>query len=612
MTTINLMVFDPRGEGKLICSAIVPTERTDMVSIIFQELQRLAPEACQKVSLFMSDLTHVFENAWRDTIGGGVTFAKCAMHVEEAWRRNVKNEEMLFNFMQLRLDGSEENVMQTYRLLEDLKNNPAAQIARWPDDNERRVCVNALDYFFDNYGLNGAVTQLDQFCRCHLNGSCAHQIHLERQHLKLKQLGKPCDRIDQAVANFEAVEKEEGIKEISVNKMMRNVKKSTAQVYHQGCHPDEDQIANYVIQELDMGEFLVRNPEQVEYIVSPNPFDQCDEDKCLVLCPKCGDGTPCAHALRCTCTSFGRHNYCKHTHMIIGQYFTPQNSGSVACKSKEDKKLRKKTVVSACLQSVSRVEKPATKLYSDQRKEKGDKQKREKIQALQQWKSGNQQSKQPNLPADPNNNPSCSGDHQHLAKDMKELMLNAQRECTEALAELRRAADRADQTDDGLEYLDKLTKQVKALTADGKQVAKKINWKRAHVPVKNVRRPTRGEQRRRFAKNPPPGCHIKFTLPIMFEGGADHAYWPTLLSSSMKDIEAYIDEQPEELQMDLRIKLEEARAHWNCERCGAQQLINIKSGFIPCYHCNRMFHQRCVNMEVLTFIKSFSFSYFAI
>ena len=130
--------------------------------------------------------------------------------------------------------------------------------------------------------------------------------------------------------------------------------------------------------------------------------------------------------------------------------------------------------------------------------------------------------------------------------------------------------------------------------------------------MKNVRRPTRGEQRRRFAKNPPPGCHIKFTLPIMFEGGADHAYWPTLLSSSMKDIEAYIDEQPEELQMDLRIKLEEARAHWNCERCGAQQLINIKSGFIPCYHCNRMFHQRCVNMEVLTFIKSFSFSYFAI
>ena len=536
------------------------------------------------------------------------TFAKCAMHVEEAWKRNIRNDDMLFNFMKLRTEGSEERVAHTYALLENLKNNEAAQVARWPDENERRVCVLALDYFFQNYGLNGAVTQLDQFCRCHLNGSCAHQIHLERQHLKLKQLGKPCDRIDQAVANFEAVEKEEGIKEISVNKMMRNVKKSTAQVYHQGCHPDEDQIANYVIQELDNGEFLVRNPEQVEYIVSPNPFDQCDEDKCLVLCPKCGDGTPCAHALRCTCKSFGRHNYCKHTHMIIGQYFTPQNSGSMACKSKEDKKLRKKTVVSACLQSVSRVEKPATKLYSDQRKEKGDKQKREKIQALQQWKSGNQQSKQPNLPADPNNNPSCSGDHQHLAKDMKELMLNAQRKCTEALAELRRAADRADQTDDGLEYLDKLTKQVKALTADGKQVAKKINWKRAHVPVKNVRRPTRGEQRRRFAKNPPPGCHIKFILPIMFEGGADHGYWPKLLSASMKEIDNYIDEQPQELQIDLRMKLDEARAHWNCERCGSQHLIDIDSGFIPCYHCNRMFHQRCVNMEVPTFIISFSFS----
>ena len=82
MTTINICVFDQRGEGKLICSAIIPTERTDMVSIIFEELLRLAPQACQKVSVFMSDLTHVFENAWRETIpGGGVTFAKCAMHV---------------------------------------------------------------------------------------------------------------------------------------------------------------------------------------------------------------------------------------------------------------------------------------------------------------------------------------------------------------------------------------------------------------------------------------------------------------------------------------------------------------------------------------------------
>ena len=595
------MVFDPRGEGKLICSAIVPTERTDMVSIIFEELQRLAPEACQKVSVFMSDLTHVFETAWKNTFGedGGPTFAKCAMHVEEAWKRNIKNDEMLGNFKDLRTDGSEERVMQNYRLLEDLKDNEDEQIARWPDESDRRTGVAALNYFFDNYGLDGRVTQLRQFCRFHLNGSCAHQIHLERQHLKLKQGGKPCDRIDQAVANFEAVEKEEVLKEISVTKEMRNVKKSSAQVQHLQCHPDEDQVANYQTQDLGNDEYLIRNQER-EYIVSVNPFDQCDKDKCLVLCKHCGAGSPCAHVLRCTCKNFGRHNYCKHTHIIIGQYFKSQNSGSVVSQSKKGKQ---KKIVTANLERISSIEKPEPRLYSDQRKEKKDKEKRQKIEQLQQWKSANQ-SRQANQPDDPNNNPSTSNrgdDHQDLAKDLKQLWLDARRECSEALSELRRAADRAGQTDDGLRYLDKLTKQVKALTAEGKPVAK-LNWQRAHVPGRNVRRPNQKERKRRFVKSPPSGCHISFTLPMMFAGGADHDFWPELLSSSMKEIEKYINEQPPEDQMDLQLRLQEARNFWNCEPCGEQRLINIRSGFIRCHFCNRMFHQRCVNMEVHTIL----------
>ena len=599
MTTITMMVFDPRGEGKLICSAIVPTERIDMVSIIFEELRRIAPEACQKVSVFMSDLTHVFETAWKATFGedGGPTFAKCAMHVEEAWKRNIKNEDMLNIFKELRTDGSEESVMQKYGLYEDLKNNPEAQIERWPDDNERRVCVAALVYFFDNYGLNGQVAQLNQFCRYYLNGSCAHQIHLERQHLKLKVLGKPCDRIDQAVANFEAVEQWEANKEISVDKRMRNVKKSKAQVYHNDNHPDENQIVNYFTEDLENGDFLIRNPDQEEYIVSQNPFEQCDMDKCQVLCRKCGIGSPCAHTLRCTCKSFGLHNYCKHTHIIVGRYFTPQNNGSVA--AAQVNKNRKKTSVSASLQRIGSLKSQSSQLYSDQRRENEGKDKEGKDK---ERKSASQQSNKPNQPGDPNNNPSCSGDHQDLTKNLKELVLNAKRECFEEVGELKRAVERADQTEDSLKYLQNLKQKVLALSKDGKPV-ESINWKRAHVPVRNVRRPNAKEQRRKHVKIPPADCHNNFLIPMMFAGGVDHDYWPTLFRTSMKQIERFIDEQPPEAQRDLQIKLEEAKTKWNC-RCGEQHLISIQSGFIPCYYCNRMFHQSCLNMEVSIFRKA--------
>ena len=89
----------------------------------------------------------------------------------------------------------------------------------------------------------------------------------------------------------------------------------------------------------------------------------------------------------------------------------------------------------------------------------------------------------------------------------------------------------------------------------------------------------------------------------MFAGGVDHDYWPTLFRTSMKQIERFIDEQPPEAQRDLQIKLEEAKTKWNC-RCGEQHLISIQSGFIPCYYCNRMFHQSCLNMEVSIFRKA--------
>ena len=98
---------------------------------------------------------------------------------------------------------------------------------------------------------------------------------------------------------------------------MRNFKISTAQERHTKCHPDADEIANYRIQDLPAGEFLVTNlVDNIAYLVSPNPLVLCDPDNCLIKCTTCRPNPPCSHAFICRCKGFARRNYCRHTHLV--------------------------------------------------------------------------------------------------------------------------------------------------------------------------------------------------------------------------------------------------------------------------------------------------------
>ena len=120
--------------------------------------------------------------------------------------------------------------------------------------------------------------------------------------MRLKIFGKPSDRIDQQIYNFELVEADEKIKERNVAKLMRNIKISKAQFDHIHSHPPDDQLVNYHVVELDDGTFeVINNVSNNVYLVSQNPIDQCNMDTCKVKCTKCGPDPPCSHSLICEC-----------------------------------------------------------------------------------------------------------------------------------------------------------------------------------------------------------------------------------------------------------------------------------------------------------------------
>ena len=65
-------------------------------------------------------------------------------------------------------------------------------------------------------------------------------------------------------------------------------------------------------------DYIVTPPEgSYTYTLSPNPRSVCiSKEECLCICVHCDSGH-CAHRFTCSCESFGRHQVCKHIHLLV-------------------------------------------------------------------------------------------------------------------------------------------------------------------------------------------------------------------------------------------------------------------------------------------------------
>jgi hypothetical protein len=155
---VTMCILDDRGEHFPIGHALMPTERVDMVKVLFQELHNLEEEPCSKVKVFMSDLTHVFHNAWAAVTQHPPTYEKCAWHLEQAWKKNFKHacNVHLYNKMwRLRTEGNVANFWATFHILKNTWLNPQEAALLWPNAAEREHNMKYAGYFFKHYGEFG-------------------------------------------------------------------------------------------------------------------------------------------------------------------------------------------------------------------------------------------------------------------------------------------------------------------------------------------------------------------------------------------------------------------------------------------------------------------------
>ncbi|CAH0547094.1 unnamed protein product [Brassicogethes aeneus] len=84
----TLMVIDEFGEGFPVACMFTNRKDTLVFEIFFQKIKEKAGLITPNV--FMSDITEVYYNAWKATMGGEIPHRLyCAWHIDRAWRTNL-------------------------------------------------------------------------------------------------------------------------------------------------------------------------------------------------------------------------------------------------------------------------------------------------------------------------------------------------------------------------------------------------------------------------------------------------------------------------------------------------------------------------------------------
>ena len=150
---VNYLVTDRRSEGVCIASALMSTEREDLITPFLQVLMNLEPDACRSVVVHISDGNKAFQNAWLAVVGTNPKFVFCSWHLERAWKENIKTEYVLRTVLRLRTEGKLRIFANTMHEIQENWRNPQFLEALFPgDQNLHRTIMSRADYFFRNYG----------------------------------------------------------------------------------------------------------------------------------------------------------------------------------------------------------------------------------------------------------------------------------------------------------------------------------------------------------------------------------------------------------------------------------------------------------------------------
>ena len=152
---VNFHCLDRRYEAVIFATAMMPTERTDLMTEVFNRLYRLEPDALNSVEVFNSDMSLSYQNGWQaSAIAGTPLFSKCSLHVEDAWKLNIKNPMVLNAFIKTRLEGDPDVFLNNIRLYYNQWMDPNFVHRNYHPDDTNAI-LTAATYHYNNYGENG-------------------------------------------------------------------------------------------------------------------------------------------------------------------------------------------------------------------------------------------------------------------------------------------------------------------------------------------------------------------------------------------------------------------------------------------------------------------------
>jgi len=302
LTTV--MVVDDWGEG--FPGACMLTNRKDSLifNLFFQKLKEHVGNINTKI--FMSDVTNVFYNPWKEVMESAPQQLYCAWHIDRAWQSNINK---------INNPDKRQNVYKTLKLLQTLTDKLEFHKVILNFENElhgdEETC-NFGVYFQKNYAHNYI-----KWAYCYRkNAGINTNMRLEAMHKILKYIyldGKKVKRLDKGLYALNKY-----IRDKIVDRIVKKVKgKNSKHIQNIHVRHRSAVTADFRITQQDNNLWNVGSKDSGGadilngYKVSKTSiFEPC----CNLVCSACNI---CVHSFVCCCTDFFIHNtICKHIHGV--------------------------------------------------------------------------------------------------------------------------------------------------------------------------------------------------------------------------------------------------------------------------------------------------------
>ncbi|XP_072399284.1 uncharacterized protein [Diabrotica undecimpunctata] len=301
----TLVVVDEWGEG--FPGACLLTNRKDTLifELFFQTIKNKIGVLTPNV--FMTDITHIFYNAWRSIMGEVNMQLYCAWHVDRAWQLNMSK---ISNLEKRKIVYQSLKILHTVTDKEEFQKLLSNFIEQTFEDGET---INFGEYFLNTYARNFQLWAYSYRQNAGINTN----MRLESMHKIIKYVyldGKKVKRLDKGL---DALNK--FIRDKVVERILKKVKgKNSSHIQlinkrHRTAIKEINQIK--IIENINSSNmWYVSELGSTTSSIKSYEVAKNGEPCCHLTCSECH---VCIHSFSCNCIDFSiKHTICKHIHSV--------------------------------------------------------------------------------------------------------------------------------------------------------------------------------------------------------------------------------------------------------------------------------------------------------